>query len=276
MIEILEDGTPAREIPELSVIAGEILEYTVTMYREKGFESPWLAYLAVVDGNCVGTCAFKSAPVDGQAEIAYFTFPGHEGQGVATAMVERLIEQRTAHDPSVVLVAQNLPESGASTRVLEKSGFMRTGELCHSSDGLVWEWIFEAPGKEGRVRELLAEDLAEIVEVRVATWHNESGAEELESMGITIDSVSAMLEAGSHRGWLCQVGDRIVGFAMGDRRSGEMLVVAVLEEFEGRGIGRRLLAEVESWLGSCGWSEVWLTTDMDESLRAVGFYRHLG
>ena len=25
-----------------------------------------------------------------------------------------------------------------------------------------------------------------------------------------------------------------------------------------------------------GWEEIWLTTDVDENLRAVGFYRHLG
>jgi ribosomal protein S18 acetylase RimI-like enzyme len=55
-----------------------------------------------------------------------------------------------------------------------------------------------------------------------------------------------------------------------------MWVIAVLAEHEGRGIGRAVLAEVESWLAECGWDEIWLTTDTDESLRAVGFYRHLG
>ena len=126
------------------------------------------------------------------------------------------------------------------------------------------------------VRELLVEDLPEIFSVRVATWHNERGVEELESMGITISSVTAMLEVGSHRGWLCEVDGRIVGFAMGDKQAGEMWVIAVLQDFEGRGIGRKVLFEVESWLKSCGWEEIWLTTDVDESLRAVGFYRHLG
>lgn len=127
-----------------------------------------------------------------------------------------------------------------------------------------------------QIRELRIEDLPTIFEVRIATWHNPNGAEELKQFGITIESVTRMLEAGTHKGWLCEVDGEIVGFAMGDRSNGEMWVIAVLKEFEGRGIGKALLNQVEVWLASCGWDEVWLTTDVDETLRAVGFYRRLG
>ena len=72
------------------------------------------------------------------------------------------------------------------------------------------------------------------------------------------------------------VGSRVVGFAMGNRDDGEMWVIAVLKEFEDRGIGRRLLGFVEEWLFAEGWEEIWLTTDPDETFRAVGFYRRLG
>ena len=63
---------------------------------------------------------------------------------------------------------------------------------------------------------------------------------------------------------------------MGNKETGEMWVIAVLREYEGRGIGRQLLRLVEEWLYSQGWKEVWLTTDPDENFRAVGFYRHEG
>ena len=124
-------------------------------------------------------------------------------------------------------------------------------------------------------REMRVEDLAEIFEVRIATWHNRNGRDEMTAMGITHDSVRQMMQD-SQRGWLCEVEGRKVGFAMGNQRTGEMWVIAVLKEFEGRGIGRQLLSLVEGWLWSRGWREIWLTTDTDENFRAVGFYRHLG
>jgi ribosomal protein S18 acetylase RimI-like enzyme len=55
-----------------------------------------------------------------------------------------------------------------------------------------------------------------------------------------------------------------------------MWVIAVLKEHEGKEIGRARMNDVEAWLASCGRKEIWLTTGTDETLRAVGFYRHLG
>lgn len=124
-------------------------------------------------------------------------------------------------------------------------------------------------------REITVNDIPSLFDVRIATWHNGDGEQELTEYGITHDSVSAMLNE-THRGWLCEVDARVVGFAMGNRETGEMWVIAVLKEFEGQGIGKQLLGLVEGWLFSEGWDEIWLTTDHDESLRAVGFYRHLG
>lgn len=126
-----------------------------------------------------------------------------------------------------------------------------------------------------RYRELTPEDLEEVFQVRIRTWHNPHGARELVGLGITPASVLEKMRT-THRGWVALSGAQIVGFSMADRSDGELWVIAVLPEFEGRGIGRALLSQAEGWLGSCGWSEVWLTTDINESLRAVGFYRHLG
>lgn len=123
-------------------------------------------------------------------------------------------------------------------------------------------------------REITPDDIGAIFTIRVATWHNDRGAEELTEWGITPESVRGML-ASSHRGWLCELDSEPVGFAMGNRTNGEMWVIAVLREHEGHGIGKHLLSLVENWLFAEGWNEIWLTTDLDESLRAVGFYRHL-
>ena len=124
-------------------------------------------------------------------------------------------------------------------------------------------------------REIVSDDMEAIFDVRIETWHNDRGRIELAEMGITHQTVREMLRD-SHRGWLCEVDSCVVGFAIGNKANGEMWVVAVLEEFEGQGVGKRLLGLVERWLFAEGWKEIWLTTDRDETLRAVGFYRHLG
>lgn len=124
-------------------------------------------------------------------------------------------------------------------------------------------------------REITAQDLPEIFELRIATWHTPNGREELKRLGITTESVSQLM-TNSHKGWLCYTDARIAGFAMGNKETGEMWVIAVLKAYENHGIGRTLLGKVEDWLFSEGWKELWLTTDPDETARAVGFYRNLG
>ena len=126
-----------------------------------------------------------------------------------------------------------------------------------------------------RYREITPEDMAAIFGVREKTWHNSNGAEEMAQLGITHESVIESME-NSHRGWLAEDDGEVVGFAMGDKTSGEVWVIAVLKEYEDRGIGRGLMGLVETWLIEEGCEELWLTTDLDESYRAVGFYRRLG
>ena len=126
-----------------------------------------------------------------------------------------------------------------------------------------------------RIREIRELDVADLFAVRVATRENILTLKELAGLGITRDTVLLMLNE-THRGWLCEVDDRVVGFAMGNRTNGELWVIALLPSYEGRGIGAALLTQVEEWLWSEGWSEIWLTTDIDEKLRAYGFYLQQG
>ncbi|HUV36648.1 MAG TPA: GNAT family N-acetyltransferase [Patescibacteria group bacterium] len=124
-------------------------------------------------------------------------------------------------------------------------------------------------------REITHEDIPSLFVMRVATRENALSPEELSALGITEESVRGMMDT-THRGWLCEVDGRVVGFVMGNGTTGEMWVIAVLPEFEGRGIGARLMNLVEDWLWSRGWEKIWLTTDLDTSLRAYGFYLKRG
>jgi ribosomal protein S18 acetylase RimI-like enzyme len=126
-----------------------------------------------------------------------------------------------------------------------------------------------------KYREIEERDIQALFEVRTATRENNLSREQLEVLGITGESVAHMLRT-THRGWLCEEDGEAVGFAMGNRRTGEMWVIAVLPDYERRGIGAVLLKRVEEWLWEEGWEEIWLTTDVDKALRAWGFYRRLG
>ena len=119
-------------------------------------------------------------------------------------------------------------------------------------------------------------DLPAVFELRVSTTENAVTMESLEAdYGITPDSLAAAM-ASDVRGWLCEAGGRVVGFTMGDRSNGEVQVVAVLPEYEGMGIGKTLLAQVQAWLFAEGHDEIWLLANPDSGVRAHGFYRKLG
>lgn len=121
-----------------------IAQATAQMLAAHEAPAPWGGYLAL-DGDgrrVVGTCGFKGGPdALSTAEMAYFTFPGEEGRGIASAMAFALVQlaQAAATDAST-LCAHTLPERNASCRVLEKSGFLHVGTVVDPEDGPVWRW----------------------------------------------------------------------------------------------------------------------------------------
>ena len=141
LIEINESGTrPATIRPNAAL--EPVIEAMLGLYRREGFVRPWTGYIAVADATPLGTCGFKSPPVEGRVEIAYFTFPENEGNGIGTAMARELVRIAKGEDQSLTVIAQTLPKESASTGILKKVGFRRTGSVEHPEDGTVWEWEF--------------------------------------------------------------------------------------------------------------------------------------
>ena len=116
-----------------------IARQTLALIRRTGVtRPPWSGYLAVDEARktIVGTCGFKSPPdQEGIIEIAYFTFPGFEGQGYATAMAAGLVQRGSAAAGVRRLRAHTLPEKNASTRILQKLGFESLGDIVDPEDG---------------------------------------------------------------------------------------------------------------------------------------------
>jgi GNAT superfamily N-acetyltransferase len=125
------------------------------------------------------------------------------------------------------------------------------------------------------IREMLAPDVAKCIHLRTQTREQRWTLEELARIGVTEDAVSRIL-ATTHQGWVCEQDAKIVGFSMADGSTGEFWVVAVLPDYEGRGIGRQLIERGQQWLHDHGWPEIWLWTSPDTSTRAYQLYRLLG
>ena len=96
--------------------------------------------MAEENGQVVGMCGFKSPPQGGRVEIAYGTTPGNEGRRIATQMARQLVQMARETEDGITVVAQTLPEEGASTAILRKLDFVLTGTVHHPNDGDVWEW----------------------------------------------------------------------------------------------------------------------------------------
>src|SRR6185295_19307384 len=90
LIPISREGSVRLSEVILPELAMSVIAQTVQLYARRGYVEPWVGYLAVEGGKCVGACGFTSPPVGEVAEIAYFTFPDFEKRGVATRMAQRL------------------------------------------------------------------------------------------------------------------------------------------------------------------------------------------
>lgn len=124
-------------------------------------------------------------------------------------------------------------------------------------------------------REITTGDVPALFHVRPRTRENAMTLEELQRLGINPQTVSENLKK-STKGWLAEDASQVVAFSMADRATGEFLVIAVLPEYEGKGIGGRLMTLTKEWLAVSACKRAWLTTDLDTALRAYGFYRRYG
>jgi ribosomal-protein-alanine N-acetyltransferase len=112
----------------------------LTVMAEDAGAPPFGVFWAVRDEAYVGLCSFKRGlSPDGVVEIAYYTFPDCERQGVAGGMVEGLILIAWQAGAAVV-TAHTLPEESASVSVLKRAGFRWLGEVEDPEDGEVWAW----------------------------------------------------------------------------------------------------------------------------------------
>ena len=117
----------------------EALPAAVADARQR-HEDPWGTYLLFdADGALVGIGGFKGPPADDVVEIGYAVSPSRQGRGIATAAVQCFLA-RAAREGVAVVVAHTLAGVNPSTRVLTKTGFVRTTAQHDPEIGEVWRW----------------------------------------------------------------------------------------------------------------------------------------
>lgn len=111
-------------------------------------------------------------------------------------------------------------------------------------------------------------DVPQMQRVRHAVKENR-----LTSCVITDEEVVSAIEC-TGRGWVVEIDGRIVGFAVGNRLTGNIWALFIEPEHERQGYGRLLHDALVKWLWSCGLKRLWLTTG--RQTRAVRFYEAAG
>jgi [ribosomal protein S5]-alanine N-acetyltransferase len=93
------------------------------------------------EGLAVGTIGFKNTPDDQKTvEIGYGINASHWGQGLASEAVGALVHWALTTGYATRVTAQTAVKNIASQRVLEKTGFVKTGETAFDPDDgdLIW------------------------------------------------------------------------------------------------------------------------------------------
>lgn len=142
--QIAASGVP----PELSdrlepnALPPEFVARRALQLLAQGNAEVWsYSYLIVRenDDRIVGGCGFKIAPHGGRVEIGYGVSPESRGQGAATEAVRQLIDIAFSAGASNV-VAEVSPQNRASTRVVQKLGFIVVGARVDEEGEHVLQW----------------------------------------------------------------------------------------------------------------------------------------
>jgi GNAT superfamily N-acetyltransferase len=124
------------------------------------------------------------------------------------------------------------------------------------------------------IRAMTTGDMDAIFHVRTSVVDNHLSQEQLAELGITHDSVAAMLERGEVRGWCALSEGRVVGFSLATGETREVNALFVLPDSSGRGLGQALLDIAVHHLRRLAPGIVRLRTD--PMMPAYSFYRKRG
>jgi RimJ/RimL family protein N-acetyltransferase len=118
----------------------------VWLARVQAMETPdiWMLGFDVFHrelGAVIGGCGFKGPPDrDGMVEIAYGIDAAQRDNGYATEAAVGMVDYAFRDNRVTIVIAHTRSATGASARVLTKSGFRYVGQVIDPEDGEVCRW----------------------------------------------------------------------------------------------------------------------------------------
>ncbi|HNR20656.1 MAG TPA: GNAT family N-acetyltransferase [Bacteroidia bacterium] len=119
------------------------------------------------------------------------------------------------------------------------------------------------------IREAVVKDISQIQIVRNSVKENM-----LSNPALVTDADCEEFITRRGKGWVCEVDNQVVGFAIADLKEHNIWALFLKPEFEGKGIGRRLHDIMMDWYFSQTKNKVWLSTT--PGTRAEKFYKDSG
>lgn len=113
------------------------------------------------------------------------------------------------------------------------------------------------------------DDILQLHEIRTAVKENALS----DPARITPTDYQEMLELNG-KGWVCEVGNKIAGFAIVDMQNQNIWALFVHPDFEGKGIGKELFRFMVNWSFEQGIHKLWLGTA--PGTRAERLYSTIG
>jgi len=118
-------------------------------------------------------------------------------------------------------------------------------------------------------RRAVVEDIEQMSEIRLGVSENILS----DPSKITLAMYGDYLER-LGRGWVCEIDNVIVGFVYAAKEDNSIWALFIKKQYEGAGIGKRLLQQAVTWLFSRGAEKIVLSTEANT--RADLFYSYQG
>ena len=124
--EEMKDFISSQTNDILKTAYQEMLDGCLMHPEEWNYYAIWM--IEKKDGTHIGECCFKGISPNGSTEIGYGISEEYQGQGYATDAVNAVVEWVLQQYKVCSVEAEAEADNPASIRVLQKCGFLPTGE----------------------------------------------------------------------------------------------------------------------------------------------------